>query len=264
MPSSADRVALTVDGGLARLRLCRPEARNAIDREMALALGEAVARCAGRTDVRAVLIDAEGEHFTVGGDLEHLAGVGGHLSSEFHLMIGSYHAALSQLAGMDAPVVSAVQGAAAGGGLGLLWCADVVIAGDDLKLASGFARLGLSGDGGSSWAVPRLAGPTRAWEFLVEGRVLGAEEALEWGLIGEVVPAGRLAEHAEARARRLAAGPTRAYARLRRLMARSASVTWEEHLAAEVRAMGELAHTADAGEGVGAFAERRTPRFSGA
>ena len=254
---------LTVEDGLARIRLCRPEARNAIDRELAFALQEVVADCAGRGDVRAVLIDAEGEHFTVGGDLDYFQHADD-LSSEFHQMIGSYHAALAKLATIDAPVVTAVQGAAAGGGLGLLWCADVVIAGDDLKLASGFTKLGLCGDGGSSWAVPQLVGPTRAWEFLVEGRVLGAQEALEWGLISEVVPADGLAERAEARGRRLANGPTRAYGKLRRLLARSASVSWEEHLAAEVRAMGELARTADAREGIGAFAERRAPRFSGA
>lgn len=256
-------VALSVDAGLARVRLARPEASNAIDRDLAYALHDAIAELAGRSDVRAVLVDAEGRHFTVGGDLFHLSGVGDDLPAELQRMVSRYHAALAQLAGLDAPVVCAVQGAAAGGGLGLLWAADVVIAADDLKLASGFAKLGLAGDGGSSWAVPRLCGPRRAWEFLVEGRVLDAHAALDWGLASQVVPADALAEAAEAYARRLAEGPTCAYASLRRLIAGASAASWPEHLDAERRAMSELSRTADGREGIAAFTERRTAGFQG-
>jgi 2-(1,2-epoxy-1,2-dihydrophenyl)acetyl-CoA isomerase len=257
-------VTLAVDGGLARVRLCRPEANNALDHDVAFGLHRAVSALAGRDGVRAVLVDAEGRHFTVGGDLFHLDGAGDDLPAELQRMISLYHGALAQLARLDAPVVCAVQGAAAGGGLGLLWAADVVFAADDLKLASGFAKLGLAGDGGSSWAVPRLAGPRRAWEFLVDGRVLDAREALEWGLVSEVVAAGQLADVAEAYARRLASGPTRAYGHLRRLMRESPQRTWPEHLDAERQVMNDLAHTADAREGIAAFTGRRRAEFRGA
>ena len=88
------------------------------------------------------------------------------------------------------PVVCAAQGGAAGGGLGMLWASDLVIAAEDLVMATGFARLGLSGDGGSSWYLPRLVGMLRAKELILAGRVLNAAEALEWGLVSKVVPVG--------------------------------------------------------------------------
>ncbi|MDO8187726.1 enoyl-CoA hydratase-related protein [Conexibacter sp. JD483] len=251
------------DDGLARLRLTRPEAHNAIDRTLVDELHDAAAACAARPDLRALLIEAEGANFTVGGDLRHLNGVGDDLPAELQRMISRYHAGLAQLGALEVPVVTAVQGAAAGGGLGLLWCADVVILADDARLASGFARLGMTGDGGSSWAVTRLAGSRRAWEFLAEGRVLNAQEAVEWGLVSRVVPAAELAEEAERSARTLAAGPTRAYAHLRRLIGAASRSSWPEQLDAERQVMAELALTEDVRAGIGAFVEKRAPVFRG-
>src|SRR5207302_6516795 len=118
--------------------------------------------------------------FSVGGDLHHFAGALERLPEELDTLIASYHVTLARLAALPVPVVCAVRGGAAGGGLGLLWCADVVIAAADLRLASGFAQLALSGDGGSTWHLPRLVGMRRAMEFTLGGRVLSAEEALEW------------------------------------------------------------------------------------
>ncbi len=256
-------VELRFEEGLARLRLTRPEAHNAIDRAMAYELHDAASACAARADLRALLIEAEGANFTVGGDLRHLNGVGDDLPAELQRMISRYHAGLAQLGALEVPVVTAVQGAAAGGGLGLLWCADVVIAADDARLASGFARLGMTGDGGSSWAVTRLAGARRAWEFLAEGRVLSAAEAADWGLVSRVVPAAELAAEAERTARTLAAGPTRAYAHLRRLIAAASRGSWSEQLDAERQVMAELALTDDVREGIGAFVAKRAPEFRG-
>lgn len=261
--SSSDVVGLRFEEGLARIRLRRPEAHNAIDRDLAYGLLDAASACAAHAGLRAVLIEAEGANFTVGGDLRHLRGVGDDLPAELQRMISRYHAALAQLGALEAPVVTAVQGAAAGGGLGLLWCADVVIAADDARLASGFARLGMTGDGGSSWAVTRLAGARRAWEFLAEGRVLSAVEAADWRLVSRVVPAAELAAEAERTARLLAAGPTRAYAHLRRLIGAASASSWAEQLDAERQVMAELALTDDVRNGIAAFVERREPRFSG-
>jgi len=261
--SGARRVDLSFEDYLARVRLTRAGERNAIDREMAFQLLEASSACAGREGLRGVLIEADGANFTVGGDLRHLHGVAEDLSTELQAMVSRYHAALVQFGALDVPVVTAVQGAAAGGGLGLLWCADVVVAAEDVRLASGFAKLGFAGDGGSSWAVPRLAGARHAWEFLVDGRVLSAAEAREWGLVSAVVPNDRLAEEALETAKRLAAGPTRAYARLRRLIRGATETSWPEHLDAERRIMAELAATDDVRGGIAAFVERRAPSFSG-
>lgn len=259
----ARRAELTVEDGVARLRLVHAAARNAIDPQMVSALGEAVAACAAESGVRALLISADGPAFTVGGDLRHFASDLERLPQELDQMIGDYHEALRRLAELAAPVVCAVQGGVAGGGLGLLWCADLVIAADDLKLAAGFARLGLTGDGGSSWWLPRLIGLPRARELLIGGRVLNADEALEWGLIGRVVPAGELQAEARAVARELAAGATVAYAELRRLLTGAGARTLAEGLAGEHEAMVRIGGTSDAREGIAAFVEHRPPRFEG-
>jgi 2-(1,2-epoxy-1,2-dihydrophenyl)acetyl-CoA isomerase len=160
-------------------------------------------------------------------------------------------------------VIAAVQGAIAGGGLGLAWCSDVVLAAEGTRFATGFSNLGLSGDGGGPWWLLRLVGLRRAQQLLIGGRVLDAGEALDWGLVSEVVAPGELASRAEAIAAELAAGPTLAFAQMRRLLLGAGARTLEEHLAAEAEAMLACACTPDAVEGVMAFVERRRPNFRG-
>jgi 2-(1,2-epoxy-1,2-dihydrophenyl)acetyl-CoA isomerase len=138
-----------------------------------------------------------------------------------------------------------------------------VLAAEGTRFATGFANLGLSGDGASSWWLPRLVGVRRAKELLIGGRVLDAREALDWGLITEVVAAGELAERADAVAGKLASGPTFAFAQMRRLLHDSTERTLEQQLAAEAEAMVACAGTPDAVEALNAFIERREPDFSG-
>jgi enoyl-CoA hydratase/carnithine racemase len=256
-------VTLEVDGGVARLRLARPEARNGIDAAMVDALGAAVAACETDTSVRCVLIAADGPSFSVGGDLRYLAGSLDRLPEELETLIGSFHTTLTRLAELPVPVVCAARGAVAGGALGLLWCADVVIAAADLRLTSGFALLGLSGDGGSTWHLPRLVGMRRALDFTLGGLVLSAEDALDWGLVSRVVPVETLEAAGEETARQFAAGPTLAYAHIRRLLRTSWSATFEEQLAAERAAIVDCGRAADAREGIAAFVAHRTPHFEG-
>ena len=178
-------------------------------------------------------------------------------------MIPPYHAALERIAALEAPVVAAVRGAIAGGGLGLAWCSDIVIASEDAVFATGFAKLGLSGDGGSSWWLPRLVGLRRAQELLLRNRVLRAAEALDWGLVTEVVATDAVEARAESVAAELAAGPAHALGHIRRLLRLSATNTLTEQLAAEAAAARACGATADAREGIAAFTERRAPRFGG-
>ncbi|GAA5159958.1 enoyl-CoA hydratase-related protein [Pseudonocardia eucalypti] len=262
----SDRTVLEIADGLARLRLTRPDRRNAIDMAMAGGIAERMDQLVAATDggdVRAVLIEAEGPAFTVGGDVDHLAGQLDRLSAELDDMITRFHGALARLAELPVPVVTAARGAVAGGGLGLFWCADLAIAGDDLRIATGFARLALSGDGGSSWHLPRLVGLRRAQELLLGGRVLDAAEALDWGLVTRVVPADELATHALAVARELVEGPTYAFGRMKRLLRESGGNTYREQLEAERAAIVDCGATSDGREGLAAFAERRSPRFTG-
>jgi 2-(1,2-epoxy-1,2-dihydrophenyl)acetyl-CoA isomerase len=261
----AGRVSLEILDGLAHLRLVRAEQRNGIDLAMVQALCAALDVVTKELDsVRALLISADGPAFTVGGDLRHLAGELDRLPDELQIMIDSYHRdVLARLAELPVPVIAAAQGAVAGGGLGLLWVADVVVAADDLRIATGFIHLALSGDGGSSWHLPRLVGLSRARELILGGRVLDAGEAYDWGLVGQVVPAAELAGTALERARALAVGPTHAMARMKRLLLESSTATYREQLLAERDAIVDCARTGDVAEGIRAFGERRAPRFSG-
>jgi 2-(1,2-epoxy-1,2-dihydrophenyl)acetyl-CoA isomerase len=257
-------IGFEVSDGLGILTIDRPEARNGIDQAMAAELLVVALDCAQRADLRALLIRANGRAFTVGGDVTVFAGRGpGELPRMLREMIGSYHQALQTLAALDVPIVAAVHGAVAGGGLGLMYAADIVVAAEGTKFATGFAGLGLSGDGGNSWWLPRLIGPRRAAELYLEPRVLTAAEAQAWGLVTRVVEAEALDEHALDTARRLAAGPTRAYGEMRHLLARS----WDNGLVAqhalETDAMARTAATTDAVGAIDSFVNKRPPTFEG-
>jgi len=258
------RINAWVDSdGVARLRLARADVGNAIDMTWVQEFAESVATLAGNSDVRCLLIDADGSAFTVGGDLGHLGQNLHRLADELVDMLTPFHEALAVLATFPAPVVCAVQGAVAGGGLGLLWAADIVIAADDLKLTTAFARLGVSGDGGSSWYLPRLVGLRRALQLTLECPVLDAAAALEYGLVTRVVACEDLVGLADNTARRLAAGPTVALALQRQLVRSAQDRTVEEGLAAELDAMRTCGATVDAVEGMAAFIARRRPEFIG-
>jgi 2-(1,2-epoxy-1,2-dihydrophenyl)acetyl-CoA isomerase len=257
------RFAVSSAGGVARLRMNWSEGRNAIDPLWVGEFGQALDAVEADGSARAVLISAGGPSFSVGGDMRHFLAQADRMADELDAMVGGYHPALSRLAALPVPVVCAVNGAAAGGGLGLVWCSDVVIAAEDAKFATGFAALGLSGDGASTWFLPRLVGLRRARQMILHNRVLGAAEALAWGLIDRVVPVAELDRVAEETAVHMAEGPTLAYGEMRRLLWRSFSVDLDDQLAAERAAITRCGATDDAREGVTAFAERRPPKFSG-
>ncbi|MFE9322305.1 enoyl-CoA hydratase-related protein [Nocardia sp. NPDC052278] len=256
-------VELSVTHGMAVLRLNRPYQRNAIDQTMADDLYEAAQRCAARSDLRALVILGNGPTFTVGGDITVFADTEPEeLSTTLRRMVTPYHEALRIFAELPAPVVTAVHGSVGGGGLGMVYCADIALAAEGTKFATGFSALGLSGDGGTSWYLPRLVGMRRA-QALYQGRVLDAREAREWGLISEVVDPEQLEEIALNRAETLASGPTRAYAEVRTLLRNSESSTLSEQLTAEIDALARTAATVDAARAVRSFITKSKPIFEG-
>jgi 2-(1,2-epoxy-1,2-dihydrophenyl)acetyl-CoA isomerase len=178
-------------------------------------------------------------------------------------MIDLYHLALERLTSMDAPVVCAVRGAAAGGGLGLVHVADIVVAAEDAKFALGYAALGLASDGGNSWFLPRVVGLRRAQQLLLLNRVLTGPEALEWGLVTEVRPAAAVEDRALDLARQLAAGPTEAFGRMKRLLRDSWTTDLPGQLSRETAQMTAAGASDDAAEGIAAFAAKRPPAFRG-
>jgi 2-(1,2-epoxy-1,2-dihydrophenyl)acetyl-CoA isomerase len=212
-------VRYDVDQQVATIRLDRPEAGNAIDLTLVEDFHQACGRAADDPAVRAVLLCGTGRSLSTGGDLAMFAGLdASELPRRLRQMIDLYHLALDRLTRMDPPVVCAVRGAAAGGGLGLLHAADVVVAADDSRFALGYAAIGLASDGGNTWFLPRLVGLRRAQQLMLLNRRLTAAEALDWGLVTEVVPAAEVEDRARQLAQRLAAGPTQAFGRMKRLL----------------------------------------------
>jgi 2-(1,2-epoxy-1,2-dihydrophenyl)acetyl-CoA isomerase len=256
-------VSLEVKEGVARLVLDRPDSGNALDVAMKDALAAAVERVARDHTVRAVLLAAAGRSFCVGGDIGAMRGSGPRLPEWIDGMAGALGDVVLALARLPVPVVSAVQGPVAGGGIGLALCADAVLAGEAMRLRGGYTGIGLTPDLGASWFLARRAGPARAKEVLFQNRALTAAECLSWGLVDAVHPDTLLAAEADALARRLAAGATLAVGRAKALVDGAADRTLEEHLVREREAMVASAGTEDAREGLAAFLEKRPPRFGG-
>ncbi|MFF7647152.1 enoyl-CoA hydratase-related protein [Streptomyces canus] len=263
-PAGLETIDYSVRDGLAVICLDRPGRRNALDLRMAEETLAVARRVAADATVRAVLICGNGPALTVGGDIEVFAKAApGELGTTIDSMVTPFHEALRILSLLDVPVVTAAQGSVAGGGLGYVYVADIVLAAEDAKFVTAFAALGLTGDGGGTWFLPRLVGPRRAALMYLDNRPVGAEEALEWGLVSEVVPTDELRKRAMELATRLAAGPTRAFAGMRRLLRDSERTAFSEQLLAEIRTIATAADTADATGAVVAFLDKRRPEFQG-
>lgn len=259
-----ETIAYSVEGGVAVLCLNRPDHRNAIDLRLAEDLLTAARRCAADPAVRAVLIKGNGPALTVGGDVDYFTESDpGRYGELFRRMTGPFHEAIRILSRLPVPIVTAAHGAVAGGGLGLLYVADVVVAAEGAKFATAFGAIGLSGDGGGSWFLPRLVGPRRAAQMYLQNKVLDSAEAAQWGLVTEVVPADGLAARADQVVRDLAAGPTLAFGQMRALLRASWGNTLSEQLLEETEAIASTGGTADAAAAIAAFAARRPPRFEG-
>jgi 2-(1,2-epoxy-1,2-dihydrophenyl)acetyl-CoA isomerase len=259
----AQAVLVGVEDHVATLTLSRPDAGNAIDPDVARELRDAARSLAERGDVRALLLRAEGRMFCVGGDVGYFASAPDRHAA-LHALAGDLHDGVRALLALDVPIVTAVQGPAAGAGMSLACAADVVIAGRAASFTVAYTAVGLSPDGGQSWTLPRLVGARRAADMMLRNRRVEAAEALEIGLVTEVVDDDLLQDHARTVARELAAGPTEALAATRRLLAASATSTLEHQLDAERESIAARGGGAEAGEGIAAFLERRAPDFPGA
>ncbi|MEV8547611.1 enoyl-CoA hydratase-related protein [Streptomyces sp. NPDC051572] len=257
------RVMVEVDGdGLARVEMCRG-AGNAIDLAMARALRDTAGECE-KARVRAVLLTGRGRSFCVGGDLKEFAALPGEqLAGHLTDVTDALHAGLRILAGLDAPLVVAVQGAVAGAGLGLVAAADVSLAATDAHFTAAYTAIGYTPDAGVSWSLPRLVGPRRAMDLLLTNRRVTAAEALGMGLVSRVVDPERLNDEATRVAGALARGATGAYSATRRLVDRALTADLHEHLDEEARQLAAAAVAGEGREGVAAFLARRRPDFAG-
>lgn len=249
---------------VARITIDRPSSYNALDLESMKELCDIVNRCGSDRAVRAVVITGSGpKAFCAGGDVASFAANADSVDLLIKEMTGYLHVAISRLAWMEAPVLAAVNGVAAGAGLSLVAACDLAIAADHASFASAYAGIGLSPDGSSSWFLPRLIGRRRTMELYLSSRTLSATEAVDWGLINRAVPQAEFAAEVDKLAAQLASGPTRAFGGVKKLMMMSGNDTLESQMERETRQIAALALSADGREGAKAFVDKRRPRFTG-
>lgn len=251
----SDTILLEVSAGLAHLTLNRPDRLNAIDGEAAYRWRDLAREVAEREDIRAVLFDAAGPAFCAGGDVAAMAATGGdgEVVAGLADVIHEGHRIFNET---PKPIVAAVQGAVAGGGLGFMLVADYVVAGEAAFFVSKYADIGLTPDCGVSTLLPQAVGVRRAMQLLLTDRSLTAVEGLEWGLVAEVVPNDVLHERARAIAEHWLAGAAGAYGQAKRLVRGSVARSYRDGLDDEARTIGSAFETPDARARVAAFAAR--------
>ena len=249
--------------GVARITLSRPDAANAMSPGMCRELFDAAVACDERDDIRAVLLTGAGKMFSAGGDLRFFKEQGDGLGAALKAMTADLHAAIATFARMDAPVVCAVNGMAAGAGFSLAAACDYVIAGASARFTLAYTAAGLSPDGSATWFLPRLVGLRRARELMLTNRMLSAEEAREMGIVDRVVADEALMEEASKQAALFAVGPTKAFGATKRLLQETWANGLETQTDRESRSIAGLSRTDDAKEGIDAFLAKRRPDFKG-
>ena len=264
--ATPDTVLLSRDGPVATLTLNRPAALNALDIAMMDALVARTAEVAADATLRVVVLRGAGAHFMAGGDLrtfaQRLAIPPEQRRVEFGRIVDRVHAAIEHLHRMPHAVIGALHGAVAGFGLSLAAACDLVVATDDAYFASAYRQIGLTPDGGGSWSLPRIVGMRKALEIYLLSERFDAREAWRVGLVNRVVARDALDATVGELARSIAEGPALALRNVKRLVRDASERTLSEQLRAEAESFAQCSATTDFAEGIGAFFEKRRPRFS--
>ncbi|KAF0675672.1 enoyl-CoA hydratase-related protein [Profundibacterium mesophilum] len=252
-------IGFTVEENVAVLTLRRPDKMNALNSEMRREIIDALGR--GAQDARALVLTGEGRAFCSGQELGENGGMekidlGRVLREEYEPMLRAIY-------DCPVPTISAVNGPAAGAGANLALAADVVIATESASFLQAFTRIGLIPDAGGTYWLPRQVGMARAMGAALFAEPVTARQAADWGMIWEAVPDDAFAAHWKSRARKLAAGPTQAYAHVKTALRSSFENTLDVQLDLEAELQGKCGKTADFAEGVAAFLEKRPARYEG-
>jgi len=247
----------------AYITLNRPDAANGVNMALGKDLMHAAIRCDQDPEIRAVLLTGAGKMFSAGGDLKYFIDLGGELSSALKELTFYCHAAISSFMRMNAPLITVVNGAAAGMGMSIALSGDMVIAAESASFTAAHTAVGLSPDGGLTYSLPRKIGLARTKDLILSNRRLTAREALEWGLVNNVVPDDELMKEAEATVKTLAKGPTLAFGSVKRLLNKTFSETLESQMEQESRGIADMTKTKDVREGIAAFIAKRRPEFTG-
>jgi 2-(1,2-epoxy-1,2-dihydrophenyl)acetyl-CoA isomerase len=259
---SAPTVQVETRGSVALVTLNRPDSGNTLNLQMAMDLLAAAMTCARNAAVRAVVLTGAGSHFCFGGDLRAMASRDTAGDDYIRELTTYLHAAISHFMRMDAPVLAAVNGTAAGAGVGLVAMADLAVCGRSAKFNLAYTKAGLTPDAGTSFLLPRMVGVKRAMELLLLNRSLPASEALAWGLVNEVVADEQLLSRGLEVAEGLAQGACGAFGAAKRLVAHSLGAL-ESQMVLESETIAAHAMSAEGQEGIRAFLEKRKPEFPG-
>jgi len=247
-------------GPITRIVLNRPEAANGLNDVMTRELADVARRCDG-PDTKAVVLTGAGRFFCAGGDLKSMAasplGPGPFVKG----IANDLHRAISTFARMDAVLITAVNGVAAGAGFSLAVAGDLVLAADSASFTMAYTKAGLSPDGSSSYYLPRLIGIRRTQELMLTNRTLKAAEAADWGLVNEVVPVADLDARAQALAEQFASAAKGSASAVKKLLLTSFGSGLEEQMELEGRLIAACADSADGREGIDAFLTKRAPNF---
>ncbi len=259
---------IDVADGIATLTMNRPEARNAFSPDMRAGLDAAFHRFERDDSVRCVVLRGAGDHFMAGGDVKNFASIlaeqePNEVRDLLLHRIHTLHTIMFAMRRLPKPIIASVRGAAAGAGVSLAACCDLIIAAENAFFTLAYTRIGTSPDGGSTYAMPRALGVKKAMEMALLGERLDAETMARFGLVNFVVPTPELEAETDKLARRLAAGPTRAYGHTKQLIYASFENQMERQLQLEAEAFAECATTEDFREGVTAFLEKRPAAFQG-
>ncbi len=256
----ADEVLTRRDGAVLTITFNRPEVYNAFNRELHSALREALTEAADPA-IRCVVVTGAGKGFCAGQDLKEFGEVSGSIGDALE---ASYHPNVRLVRSLAKPVIAAVNGAAAGAGLSFACACDVRLASSTATFVPGFVGIGLVPDAGGTWFIHRLLGFARAFEWMSTNRRLAADEALDWGLVSEVIDGGAFEARVAEVAAEWAGRPTLAIGRTKELFEHAFAAQLDAQLALEARLQQESVGTADFAEGVNAFLEKRPPEFTGA
>ncbi|MDG5821469.1 enoyl-CoA hydratase-related protein [Natronococcus sp. A-GB7] len=257
-----DNLSVDRDDGIATVTLDSTAGRNALTLEMADELVSVATTLGDDRDVRCIVLTHTGDFFGTGADLSQFSGN----ESDAPLLrelAGRAHEAIVQFHRTETPVIGGIIGVAAGIGFSLALMPDLVVLGEDATLKYAYSGIGLTGDGGATFFLPRLVGLRTAKEIVLRDKPIPAEEAVELGLAAEVAPAGEFGGRLDAVAAELAAGPTRALGSATRLLTDSYERSLESQLAAEVDAIAAATRTEDYERGLEAFFGDGDPEFVG-